>query len=199
MLGVHPGDAGAWDDSVHRELREAIELHHPVAVGEIGLDFFRGESNVDEQLMAFHAQLDLAISAGIPAVIHMRLAESLMIEALESRQDLPALLFHSYEGSEALTNWVCASGSTVGVGGLATRSKSSALQRELERIPLDRIVLETDSPYLVPHGFKHRRNTPESIPLIASFLARLHGVDVARAARQTTLNAERLFTRLATP
>ena len=198
MLGVHPADAGIWDEAVHHELRTVIERHRPVAVGEIGLDFYRGETNVDEQLLAFHAQLDLAISAAIPAVIHMRSAEPLMIETLHRRSELPALLFHSYDGSEALTSWVIASGSYVGVGGLATRSKSSTLQRELARIPLEQIVLETDSPYLVPNGFKQRRNTPESIPLIASFLARLRGVDIAHIARQTTLNAERLFNGLAT-
>lgn len=193
MLGVHPSDAGIWDDSAAQKLAEAIEQSKPVAIGEIGLDFFRGESNVDEQLNAFHAQLDLAISAGIPAVIHMRSAEPLMLDTLRARQTLPSLLFHSYDGSEALTGWVLANGSWVGVGGLATRSKSSVLQRELKRIPLEQVVLETDSPYLVPNGFKHRRNTPESIPHIASFLARLHGVDIAAVARQTTQNAKRLF------
>jgi TatD DNase family protein len=67
------------------------------------------------------------------------------------------------------------------------------LAQQVRRIPLDRIVLETDSPYLVPNGFKHRRNTPESIPLIAQFLANLFGLDVSEVARQTTQNAERLF------
>jgi TatD DNase family protein len=193
MLGVHPADAGLWNDSVARSLAMAVEQHHSVAIGEIGLDFFRGETNVDEQLAAFHAQLDLAISVKIPAVVHMRSAEPLMIDTLRNRQNLPTLLFHSYDGSEALTTWIIATSSYVGVGGLATRTKSSVLRREVKRIPLEQIVLETDSPYLAPNGFDHRRNTPESIPHIASFLAGLQGVDIATVARQTTLNADRVF------
>lgn len=196
MLGVHPAAAGIWSNSVRRDLALAIEHHTPAALGEIGLDFFRGETNIDTQLVAFNEQLELAIAFGIPAVIHMRSAEPLMLDTLNNRKALPALLFHSYDGSPSLTDWIIGSRSYIGVGGLATRPKSSVLQREIQRIPIDRIVLETDSPYLVPNGFKHRRNTPESIPHVASVLATLTGLDVPTIARQTTLNAERLFERM---
>jgi len=196
MLGVHPADARIWSDTVRRNLALALENHKPVAIGEIGLDFFRGETNVDTQLGAFNEQLDLAITLGIPAVIHMRSAEPLMLDTLTNRKSLPELLFHSYDGSATLTDWILRAGAYIGVGGLATRSKSGTLQHEIRRVSLDRIVLETDSPYLAPNGFKQRRNTPESIPRIASFLAGLFGIDDATVARQTTLNAERLFERL---
>jgi TatD DNase family protein len=126
----------------------------------------------------------------------MRDAEPLILDVLRTHQQLPKLLFHSFDGSEELTKWIIESGSHVGVGGLATRTKSTALQAQLNRIPIQQIVLETDAPYLVPNGFKHRRNTPQSIPVIASFLARLVGTDVTTIARQTTENAERLFERL---
>jgi TatD DNase family protein len=197
MLGVHPGDADIWTANVHQELRVAVETHNPVAIGEIGLDFFRGETNHEIQIEAFDAQLDLALTAGIPAVIHMRSSEELLLDTIQRRQSLPPLLFHSFDGSPAIADWIIESGSFVGVGGLATRSKSRALQQELKRIPLERILLETDSPYLVPNGFKHRRNTPESIPRVAAFLADLLNVELETIASQTTRNAHRLFERLA--
>lgn len=196
MLGVHPGDAGVWNDRVHDSLSRSIADSHPVAVGEIGLDFYRGETNADLQVAAFNAQLDLALEHGIPATIHMRSSEPLVLEVLQSRTATPPLLFHSFDGSGALSDWILANEARVGVGGLATRTKSFPLQRQLKRFPLDRLLLETDSPYLVPNGFKHRRNTPESIPRIAAFLARLLGTEVETIAMQTTRNAERFFERL---
>lgn len=196
MLGVHPADAGSWDDRVHWELGELVSRTRPVAIGEIGLDFYRGEINSDQQLTAFNAQLDLAVEHDIPAVIHMRSSEPLLLDVLWKRRRTPNLLFHSFDGSDALTDWIIEQGAYVGVGGLATRTKSIHIHRQVKRLPLEHLVLETDSPYLVPNGFRHRRNTPESIPHIASFLARLLGADLAEVALQTTRNAERLFERL---
>lgn len=196
MLGLHPGDAARWDDRVQSELRQLLDRIRPVAIGEIGLDFYRGETNVEQQLTAFNAQLDLALEHSIPAVIHMRSSELLVLDVLRSRPRNPRLLFHSFDGSEALTGWILENDAYAGVGGLATRTKSHHIHRQLERLPLARLLLETDSPYLVPNGFKHRRNTPESIPRIAAFVAKLLDTDVARVASQTTSNAERVFERL---
>ena len=195
MLGVHPGDASCWTGSVPSDLERTIAVSRPVAIGEIGLDFFRGETNVHQQVQAFNDQLDLAMVANLPVVIHMRDAERQVLETLSARRELPRLLFHSFDGSTSLTDWVIASGAFVGVGGLATRSKSTALREQLARLPIDRLVLETDSPYLVPNGFKHRRNTPESIPRIATMLGTLLDRPLADIAAHTTANAGRFFER----
>lgn len=199
MLGVHPGHATEWNDGTHEALRRLVAVARPVAIGEIGLDFFRGETNTQQQLAVFHAQLDLALEHGLPVAIHMRDAEPIMIDTLVGRERNPGLLFHSFDGSAALTDWILANDAFIGVGGLATRAKSHELQRQIRRIPLERIVLETDAPYLVPNGFKHRRNTPESIPVIARFLAGLLERPLSDVARVTTANAERLFERLPHP
>lgn len=193
MLGVHPGHAESWSDEVHAELAEAIRAHQPVAVGEIGLDFYRGETNVDVQREAFTSQLQLAADAGIPAVIHMRDSEPLLLDHLQRQSSLPRLVFHSYEGSAALTDWILAHDAVVGVGGLATRTKAAHVREQIRRLALDRIILETDSPYLVPNGFKHRRNTPESIPVVASVLAGLFETNVETVASVTTATCERFF------
>ncbi|MDQ3443059.1 MAG: TatD family hydrolase [Chloroflexota bacterium] len=199
MLGVHPGDARRWSDTVHADLKELMERVPPVAIGEIGLDFYRGETNVEQQVTAFQSQLDLALERGLPAAIHMRSAESLVLEVIKSRYKTPPLLFHSYDGSDELTGWILANDAYVGVGGLATRTKSHHIHKQLRRFPLDRLLLETDSPYLVPNGFKHRRNTPESIPRIAAFVASLLDTEAGLIASQTTRNAERFFERLPPP
>jgi len=198
MLGVHPGHADDWNEEVHAHLEQLVRDHAPVAIGEIGLDFYRGETNDAIQVAAFTAQLAIARNTGIPAVIHMRDAEDRVLEVLRAQPDLPPLLFHSYDGSQVLTDWVIATSAYVGVGGLVTRGKSRTLAQQVRRIPIQRIVLETDSPYLVPNGFKHRRNTPESIPCIAQFVSGLFDVDVSDVARETTRNAERLFPHLPT-
>ncbi len=198
-LGVHPGDAERWNDEIASALDTLLRTTGPVGVGEIGLDFFRGETNVDQQVTAFNAQLDLALDHDLPVVIHMRSAESRILDIVRARTRLPRLLFHSFDGSPALTDFMLESNSYAGVGGLATRTKSSHILRELRRLSSERLLLETDSPYLVPNGFKHRRNTPESIPKIAALVASLLDTDVAHVATLTTRNAERLFERLPAP
>jgi TatD DNase family protein len=196
MLGMHPGDADRWTADTHQLLSAHIARSHAVAIGEIGLDFYRGETNIDQQVAVFNAQLDLALAHDLPAVIHMRDAEEMVLGVLGGRRETPALVFHSFDGTTDLTDWILANNAAVGVGGLATRTKATQVQRQLKRIPLNRMLLETDSPYLVPNGFKHRRNTPESIPRVASFLAGLLGTDEAHIAIETTRNAERIFERL---
>ena len=193
MLGFHPGHAQEWSPARHDDLVSLIPSANPVAIGEIGLDFYRGETNLIQQRMAFEAQLALAHRLDLPAVIHMRDAIPEMLDVLGSVSPLPTLVFHSYDGTRVLTDWIIDHGAFVGVGGLATRGKSSDLRSELKVIPLDRMVLETDSPYLVPNGFRHRRNTPESIPAIAAVLADLKGISIECVAAATTSNAERLF------
>jgi TatD DNase family protein len=199
MLGVHPGHASAWTAASRDRLSDLLSTGIPVAIGEIGLDFFRGETNDVEQETAFREQLALARACDVPAVIHMRDAEDRVLDVLEAEPDLPRLLFHSFDGSRRLSRWIRDHDAVIGVGGLATRGKSRPLQEEIVSIGLGHIVLETDSPYLVPNGFKHRRNTPESIPHIAHFLAKVLDTSLETVARTTTTNAEGLFARLGEP
>ena len=196
MLGVHPGHASEWTAEAKASLAQRIADDHPVAIGEIGLDFFRGETNNDEQVTAFTEQLELARLAGIPAAIHMRSSEMEMLDVLNHSSKLPTLLFHSFDGSSEIGSWIIDNDGWIGVGGLSTRKSSLALQHFISKFPHNRVVLETDSPYLVPNGFKHRRNSPESIPFIARHLASLWDTTIAEVAHRTTANAEALFRSL---
>lgn len=198
LLGVHPSSAEQWSPAVAEELRRLIVAHEPlvVGIGEIGIDLFWDENPALEvQIAAFAAQLDLARELGLPAVIHMRNAEAEVLDVLRERESQP-LLFHSFDGGPDLTRFILDRGVYVGVGGLATKAKSEALREQLARIPLDRIVLETDSPYLIPARMRGRRNTPASVRRISEFLGTLRAEPDAAIASATTDNAYRLFTRL---
>lgn len=193
MLGLHPGHAEEWSPDLRARLESLVTISQPVAIGEIGLDFFRGETNASAQRIAFDEQLDLAVELNLPAVIHMRAAEDEVLGLLKSRRTLPHLVFHSFEGTMRLRDFVVEHKSTIGFGGLATRASAADLRLLIGTIPLDQIVLETDSPYLVPTGTKGRRNVPGNVAAIAKFLARFSGTSVAGVADATTRNAERAF------
>jgi TatD DNase family protein len=199
MLGVHPGHAAEWTENVEKDLRDLLESQSPVAIGEIGLDFYRGETNHGQQVEAFTSQLAIAFEYGLPVSIHMRNAEDLIMEVLDDQDQLPTLLFHSFEGSQRLADWIKDHNAWIGVGGLATRGKSSGLRQVIASIGLHRVVLETDSPYLVPNGFKHQRNTPESIPVIARSLVELFAVDFATIAERTSATANHIFWKGSAP
>lgn len=192
-LGMHPGSVSQWSPGVADRLQALVRDRRPVAIGEIGIDLFRGEANLKEQQNCFDQQLDIAYGAGLPVVIHMRNAESEVIDLLRSRPANPPLLFHSFEGSSALTNFVLATGSLAGVGGLATRARSDSVREQLQRIPIAQLVLETDAPYLVPAKIKGARNTPVNIPVIARFLAQLHDEPLVTVAATTTRTAHSFF------
>ncbi|HEV2067867.1 MAG TPA: TatD family hydrolase [Thermomicrobiales bacterium] len=193
MLGVHPGHASEWSSAVAARLGSLVATTRPVAIGEIGIDLFRGETNISQQLSAFDAQLDLALDHGLPAVIHMRSAETEVLNLILSREALPHLVFHSFDGSARLRDVILERCFTIGFGGLATKGPAADLREVIKTIPLGQIVLETDAPYLTPRGVKGSRNVPGNIPIIAGFLAGLLNTSVPEVARVTTDNAERVF------
>lgn len=193
MLGVHPGHADEWNDDIREQLVAALRSTGARAVGEVGLDFYRDNAPYTVQHRAFVDQLGIARDLGLPAVIHMRDAEDEMLEILERQADLPKIVFHSFDGSPRLTRFVLEHDAVIGVGGLATRQKSEQLREQLRFIPLSSMILETDSPYLVPARQKARRNTPAHVRTVAGFLADHLDCSIDRIARQTTVTAESLF------
>lgn len=193
MLGLHPGDADGWGDELLAKLSNLVEREQPVAIGEVGLDLHWRQDNLAQQERAFRAQLDLALQFDLPAVIHIRAADDQMLWLLSSRSNLPPLHFHSFDGGEKLQQWVVRSRSTIGVGGLLTRNNSGELRRWIATLPRDRIVLETDAPYLKPRGNRGTRNEPAFLRSTAKVVAELWRTDVDDVARQTTQNAERIF------
>lgn len=193
VLGMHPNSAELWSSETRAELTRLLETTRPVGIGETGLDYFRERADHDAQRQAFRDQLELGRQFALPVVIHMRGAVEPEIVSLLSTVPEVRVLLHSFDGSAALRDFLLERGDFLGVGGLMTRAGSVELREVLRSVPLESIVLETDSPYLVPKGVKDRRNTPASIPIVATALADLLGHDVADVARITTENAQRVF------
>lgn len=194
-LGLHPHHVDEWSDAVERELLELLEQRRPVAVGEIGLDYFRNFNPANLQRAVFARQLTIAAEFRLPVVIHQRQAEQdLMHDLAGSAPDLVCVL-HSFDGTAELAQLAIDRGWYVGVGGLMTRSGSEELRDVLKGAPLDRIVVETDAPYLVPAGVKNRRNEPANVAIVVERLAALHGMSVVEVARATYENANCVFGR----
>ena len=192
-LGLHPHHAVEWSPHVKSDLRAMLNSEQPVALGEIGLDYFRNLSPAERQQEVFTSQLELALEFNLPVVIHQRQAEQDLMRILEqSPADLVCVL-HSFEGSEELASFAYERGYYLGAGGLMTRASAVGVRRVLQSAPLDRLLLETDSPYLVPAGIKNRRNEPANVASVARTLAELRNTDLETIARSTTTNAERLF------
>lgn len=197
MLGIHPNHADEATSANLDSLRELVERTRPVAIGEIGLDFYREHASSAVQMRAFEAQLHLAERASLPVVIHQRAAEDVILPYLERWSQRVQFVLHSFEGTRAFFEKALGLGMVFGVGGLATRAQSADLRAFVAEMAADRFVLETDSPYLKPAGIRGTRNSPANIPRIASLVAEVRGVSVDDVARQTTANALRFFPRLA--
>ena len=176
------------------DLASKIVQHRPVALGEIGLDYFRDLSDHAAQRRAFAAQLELAATMQMPVIIHMRgeVEADLKHELDRTPSDLTCIL-HSFDGTADLAAYALARGFLFGVGGLVTRASSIQLREIVRSLPLESMLLETDAPYLTPAGVKDRRNSPVNIPVIAKAVAILKGVPVEEVARTTTKNAVRVF------
>ncbi len=193
MMGLHPTSV---KESVEEELRivqSYLDERPWVAVGEIGIDLYWDKTYYEQQRVAFLRQAEWAIAADRPIVIHSRESIDLLIDLIQSMQE-PSLrgVFHCFTGDRKQAEAILELGFYLGIGGVVT-FKNGGLDRSLPGIPLDRLLLETDAPYLAPTPHRGKRNESSYIPLIANKLAEIMEVDVATIARQTTDNAYRLF------
>lgn len=194
MLGLYPGSVDAdWRREI--DALEAWRDRGIVAVGEIGLDYHYGTEFRAQQQEAFRVQLELAAAWDLPVNIHLREATEDFFRIVGDCRHL-ALRgnLHAFSGSAETFRRLQRLGGDwyVAVGGVLT-FKKAAIAEEIRHIPLDRILLETDAPYLTPAPHRGERNESAYIPLIGAFLAQVKGVDVEEIAAATTANAKRLF------
>lgn len=193
MLGLYPGSVNAaWKDEIDAMM--PFRDKGIVAIGEIGLDYHEGKEYRKEQMEALRTQLELASEWDLPVNIHLRDATDDFFSLLEDCRHLHLRgSMHAFSGSyetfcrlQKLGDWY------VGIGGVLTFKKAS-IAREVKDIPLERILLETDAPYLTPVPHRGERNESSYIPIIAAFLAEVKGVSADEVARTTTDNAIKLF------
>lgn len=192
-VGVHPHDATTYSDQVEEALREMAQHAEVVAIGEIGLDYFRMLSPRDVQRAVFRAQLELAREYKLPCIIHVRDSHADVIEMLnEHGRDLRGV-FHCFSGDvQQAKECLNFEGFVLSFAGPLTK-QGNALPQVAQMVPLDRIMVETDSPYLVPKPLKVRRNEPLFVKHVAEKLAEIRGMPLEEIAQITTANAVRLF------
>ncbi len=189
--GVHPHDARDWDVSTSEWLARILRDPRVVALGEIGLDYHYDHAPRDRQLQAFEAQLDLARAAGLPVVIHAREADRDVAAVLRHHADVPAVL-HSFSSGPALLQAGLELGHYVSFSGMVT-FRNWDLDDAVRAVPLDRLLVETDGPYLAPVPMRGRRNEPAFVRHTAARVAQVREVTVEALEAATDQNAARLF------
>lgn len=202
-VGVHPSEALTWDEDILTELGELA--HHPkvVAIGEVGLDYYRDHAPRDLQRRIFRQQLELALDAGLPVSIHNRSAFSDLWSDLSSWMEImrqngsdlishPGVL-HSFDGSPPQARQAIGSGFFLGISGPVTFRNARERQDLVKGLPLSTLLVETDSPYLSPEPYRGRRNEPAYTRFIVEKIADLHQKEFSAVAQETAINAARLF------
>ena len=195
-FGVHPHDARFFSDGIAAELADLLRHPKALSLGEIGLDYHYLNSAVDAQREAFLAQIELAQATGKPIVIHCRKAEDEICSILEEKypngEELNGVV-HCFTSGEAVARRCLDRGFFIGLGGILTFRKSDSLRALASRLPTDRILIETDSPYLSPVPFRGKTNEPSRVVEVARELGRLHALTPEQVGERTRSNFERLF------
>lgn len=194
--GVHPHDARLYDEAAERRLLEVVRRGPPVvALGEIGLDYHYDHSPRDVQRRVFARQLRLAREEGLPVIIHSREADEDTASILRREMDGAAGLgvMHCFGGGPALAEAALGLGFMISFAGNVTFKKAENLREVARAVPPERLLVETDCPYLAPVPFRGRRNEPAFVVETARFLAELRGVEPEELGRVTSENFARLF------
>lgn len=196
MIGLHPEEVGADWENVLQRMREYIVPGNPfIAIGEVGLDFYWTRDNEREQLAAFERQVEWSVETRLPLMIHCRKAQNEMVAVMRRYQnELPGGVFHCFTGNEKEAEQLLDFHNFVlGIGGVLTFKKSHLPEVLPASVPLSRIVLETDSPYMAPVPKRGERNESAYVEFVLKRLAEAYGVEDEEVARQTNENVERVF------
>jgi len=202
-VGVHPNDSLAWNETTLDELRLLAKHPRVVAIGEIGLDYYRERAPHDHQRNVFRAQLELAAETGLPVIIHTRQARSdswqmlanwhaELVRSASRIHQHPGVL-HSFDGSLAEAEESIARGFLISFSGPVTYKNATNLHQAATALPLSNLLVETDAPYLPPLPYRGQRNEPAHVARIVEQIARLRQIPMEMLAHQTTHNAAMLF------
>lgn len=195
-VGMYPGEGQKnpnWREDL-AVIRGMIENHNKiVGVGEIGLDSDWVERDEATEIAMFVAQLDMAREIDKPVIIHNRLCHKLMRELIGGMNPMPRGVFHCFSGDREFLEWVLSMGFYVGFGGNVTYPSNQDLRELVKLVPEERLLLETDSPYLPPAGKRGERNEPANVRITAQMISDLRGGKLEELEEQTTRNAEALF------
>ncbi|MDE7275936.1 MAG: TatD family hydrolase [Lachnospiraceae bacterium] len=193
-IGVHPSETGELTEAGLLWLKERCALEKVVAVGEIGLDYYWKEPEPPVQKKWFERQLEVAKEVKLPVVIHSRDAARDTLDIMKSSHaETTGGVVHCFSYTKEIAREYLEMGYYFGIGGVVTFANARKLKEAVSYIPLDRILLETDSPYLAPEPNRGKRNSSLNLPYIAKEIAALKGLDYEEVLAVTHENAEKLF------
>ena len=193
MIGVHPDEAGSLDKEKFRRMEELLGREKIVAVGEIGLDYYWDKEEHDTQKYWFIRQLELAAKKHMPVSVHSREAASDTMEIMKKYGVGMQAVIHCYSYSPEMAREYVKMGYYIGVGGVVTFKNARKLKEVVQEIPMERIVLETDCPYLAPEPFRGKRNSSLNLTYVAQAVAALKGTTPEEVICRTEENARKLY------
>lgn len=193
-IGVHPSETEELNEEKFRQMKELLKNEKVKAIGEIGLDYYWQEPDRHIQEYWFRKQINLAREAGLPLVIHSRDAASDTYRVMkEEGADKLKGVIHCYSYTKETARDYLKWNYYFGIGGVVTFQNAKKLKEAVEYIPLENIILETDSPYLAPVPYRGKRNTPLNLPLVIKAIAELKNVSEDKVMEQTSINAKTLY------
>lgn len=196
-VGIHPHEAKSFADKTIDRLRDLARSYKVVAIGEIGLDYYRDLSPRDKQVYAFERQLELASELDLPVIIHNRRANKDVIITLERYVNIYGVslrgVMHCFSGDWSFAKRCLDVGFYISIAGPVTYPNSDALREVAAKVPLDMLLIETDCPWLPPQSRRGRRNEPAYVKFIAERIADLRGIPLNRLIEATSQNAAELF------
>ena len=193
-VGFHPHDAADLTEDLEQKIRKlAQEEKKLIAIGETGLDYHYMSSSAEIQQQVFKKQLQVAVELNLPVIMHSREAETDTLNILRE-VPVPSLgVAHSFTSSFEMAKSLIEMGWYIGINGIVTFNNAEDLREVVSWLPLDRLLLETDSPFLTPIPYRGKPNKPAHIPVIATFIAEIRKISLEQLSEQTSANAQRLF------
>jgi TatD DNase family protein len=192
-VGVHPNSTAGFGTEIVGELRKLARSKKVVGIGEVGIDLYWKSVPLEEQQAAFRVQVELAAELEKPVIVHDREAHDKVMMMLREAPASSRVVLHAFSGDMAMAEAAVALGFYLGVDGPLTYKKNDALRAIFAAAPLDRILVETDAPYLPPQAHRGKRNEPAYVRDVVEKLAEIRGETVEQIGRATTDNAVRLF------
>ncbi|MEX2588426.1 MAG: TatD family hydrolase [Actinomycetota bacterium] len=192
-VGVHPHDAESFDSSTSGEVERLASSGKVVAIGEVGMDFFRDHAQPAVQQAAFAAQIDIAKRLGLPLVMHIREAFDAAVQVLEEVGPPDTLIFHCFSGDRIQAARALQMGGFVSFAGNVSFKSAQNLRDAAATVPADRLLVETDSPYLAPVPYRGKPNEPSYLPMVGAAVAQAVGKPVQSVADATVRNTVRAF------
>ena len=193
MVGIYPTEAKTYTEEVENKILELAKNPKVVAIGEIGLDYYWDKSFVDLQKEVFIKQIKLANKLNLPIVVHDREAHKDCFDIVKEYNNGSKVVFHCFSGSVEFMRECVKQGWYIALGGVVTFKNAVKMKDVAKEVPLDKLVLETDSPYLTPVPFRGKENRPAYVRYVAEEIAKIREMNVEEIIDITTRNAEEIF------